>query len=118
MAKKSRAENCGPAKIVVLWETLTNAPRKSSSLPLWVWRCGAPNVILRKTANFAGFSIQVWRIWPQHTPMTEAHFDFPKAKITPTKIKRAPVPGLDGARNIFMTRRNILLEVCAGSSAE
>jgi hypothetical protein len=30
MAKKSRRENCGPAKIVVLWETLTTAPRKSS----------------------------------------------------------------------------------------
>jgi hypothetical protein len=98
MAKKSRRENGGPARIVVLWETLTTAPQKVFRLPLYVWRCGAPNVKLRKTANFAAFSIQVWRIWPGHTPMTEAHFDFPEAKITPTKIKRAPVPGSDGAR--------------------
>jgi hypothetical protein len=34
MAKKSRRENRGPAKIVVLWETLTTAPRKSSDCRL------------------------------------------------------------------------------------
>jgi hypothetical protein len=35
MAKKSRPENPGPAKIVVLWETLTTTLRKSphSALP-------------------------------------------------------------------------------------
>jgi hypothetical protein len=31
MAKKSRRENGGPARIVVLWETLTTAPQKSSN---------------------------------------------------------------------------------------
>jgi hypothetical protein len=31
MAKKSRPENPGPAKIVVVWETLTTALRKISA---------------------------------------------------------------------------------------
>jgi hypothetical protein len=34
MAKKSRPENPGPAKIVVAWETLTTALRKISAFPV------------------------------------------------------------------------------------
>jgi hypothetical protein len=50
--------------------------------------------------------------------MTEAHFDFPEAENHAHENKASAGPGFGRRSNIFMTRRNILLEVCAGSSAE
>jgi hypothetical protein len=54
MAKKSRPENGGPAKIVVLWETLTAAPRKSPGAAFPLAARSAKRKI-KEVGEFRGF---------------------------------------------------------------